>query len=123
METKRPLTPRFLDRLDRHLLLNKPEIWSTRTHLVLYYSFLFVALLTGLALIAPDDPRKDSSWESWTVPVALLSFIAFVVWIIYLLRFNVFKRFGARRPTERLVNFVLYFINIGCFIFFPFVKV
>src|SRR5688572_357477 len=122
METRRPLTPRFLHRLDRYLLLNKPEIWSTRTHLVLYYSILFVALLAGLAFLAPDDPRKDSSWESWMVLVSLLSFIALVVWVIYLLRFNVFKRYGAGRPIERLFVFALYFINIGCFVFFPFVK-
>jgi hypothetical protein len=122
METKRPVAPRFLVRLDRYLLLNKPEIWSTRTHLVLYYSFLFVALLAGLAFLAPDDPRKDSSWESWMGIVSLLSFIAFVVWVIYLLRFNVFKRYGAGRPIERLIIFALYFVSIGCFVFFPFVK-
>jgi hypothetical protein len=122
METNRPLVPGFLNRLDRKLLLNRPELWSARTHLVLYYSLLFIVLLTVLALIAPDDPRTSSGAQHWVGFVSLISFIAFVVWAIYLLRFNVFKRFGSGSAISRLSTFALYFVNIGCFVFFPFVK-
>jgi hypothetical protein len=122
MHTKRPLAPSFLNRLDRYLLLNKPEIWSARTHLVLYYGILFIALLTGIAFIVPDDPRTPSVAGFWTAFVWLISFVSFIGWLIYLLRFNVFKRYGLTSPVNRLITFILYFIAIGIFVLFGYVK-
>lgn len=122
MHTKRPLAPSFLNRLDRYLLLNKPEIWSARTHLVLYYGILFMALLTAISFVVPDDPRTDSVAGYWSMLVWLISFVSFIGWLIYLLRFNVFKRYGLTTAVNRLFIFILYFISIGIFVLFGYVK-
>ncbi len=46
--------PGFLKKVDQKLLLNKPDVWSTRTHLVLYYGILFILLLAGLCFLEID---------------------------------------------------------------------
>ena len=122
MRTQRPLAPSLINRLDSYLLLHKPEIWSARTHLVLFYGILFIALLTGIAFIAPDDPRTESPSSYWIGFVSLISLVSLVGWIIYLLRFNVFKRYGLTSPFNRLLTFLLYFISIGTFVSFCYVE-
>lgn len=118
---QRPLLPKFLKKYDEHLLLHKPEVWSIRTHLVIYYGLLFMATLAVISFLAPDDPREDSLSEIWAGFVSIISFLGLVIWIIYLLRFNVFKRFGTIKPGSRLAMFLLYFIATGVFVLFPYI--
>ncbi len=121
MRNKRPLTPGFLNRIDKYLLTHKPEVWSARTHLVVYYGVLFIAVLTALSFAIPDDPRSSSPMFYWIGFVVIISIIALTLWLIYLLRFNVFKRFGNIAPLSRLTTFVLYFISIVIIVVFPLV--
>ena len=121
MSSKRPLAPRFLNRLDHYLLINRPEVWSARTHLVAYYGLLFIAALTILSFLIPDDPRSPSPIVLWVVFLVIISILALIGWLIYLLRFNVFKRYGNIAPFSRLVTFMLYFVSAGIIILFPFV--
>ncbi len=122
MTNKRPFTPAIINKLDNYLLLHKPEIWSARTHLVAYYGILFMALLTGICFIVPDDPRSSSPFGYWLGFVAIICIIALVAWLFYLLRFNVFKRFGNITAIGRLQTFVLYFIAVGIIILFGFIE-
>lgn len=119
---KRFLAPGFLNRFDKWLLTNKPDTWSARTHLVLYYCGGFLAILALLAFIFPDDPRTDSGVFNWILFTSIITLIALVVWLIYLLRFNVFKRFGVTKPIDRLKTFLLYFISVGIIILISFVE-
>jgi hypothetical protein len=43
---KRPLVPSFLQKLDANLLRNKPAVWQTRTHLVIFFAIAFAAVLS-----------------------------------------------------------------------------
>ena len=117
MKFNRPFTPGFIKKLDERLLLHKPDTWSTRAHMVIYYSLLFMVILGGLCFIVPDDPRSGSAAPLWMTFVGLLAFIGFIVWMIYLLRFNVFKRFGNLDQFNGLKTFLLYFISIALMIF------
>ncbi|HEY8387710.1 MAG TPA: hypothetical protein VIK74_03860 [Parasegetibacter sp.] len=121
MDTKRPLVPGFLKKFDERLLLNQPEIWSTRVHLVLWYGFLFIAALASICFLAPADLRENSGVVYWIGFVIIATIISLVVWLIYLLRFNVFKRYGIIKPLGWLRTFLLYFICIGTIVLFPFV--
>ncbi len=112
MKTKRPLAPSFINHLDDYLLLNKPVTWTTRAHLVIYYTLVFSAVLTVLSFIVPSDPRSDSSVFVWVTLTAVLSVIGFITWCIFLFRFNVFKRFGEDKPFDALKTFLLYFIAV-----------
>jgi hypothetical protein len=113
MKIKRPLAPAFVNRLDEYLLLNKPDTWSTRAHLVVYYGLLFLIALTAICFLAPTDARERTTVYIWIVLVSILSLIGFIIWMIYLLRFNVFKRFGIVTMGDRLKHFMLYFLCVG----------
>ncbi len=121
MHNKRPLVPRWLNRLDEKLLKNHPETWTTRTHLVLYYGVLFILALAGLCFIVPDDPRTATGVVNWVMLVIMVAIVAFVVWMMYLLRFNVFKRYGNTTALSRLKVFVLYGVCIGTMVFAAYV--
>lgn len=113
MASKRPLTLPFINQLDRYLLLHKPVIWTTRAHLVAWYAFLFSVILATLCLLVPDNPLADSNSFVWTTLTGVLSFLGLIVWIIYLLRFNVFKRFGDNGKLDAVKNFLLFFSVAG----------
>jgi len=113
--------PGFLKRAEQKLLLNKPGIWSTRTHLVLYYGILFILLLTGLCFLEPTDLRARSTTDYWTGFMIIICVLALTVWLVYLLRFNVFKKYGNIQPLHGLVTFILYFIATGIIILFVFI--
>ena len=121
MNIKRPLVPGFLKRADQKLLLNKPGIWSTRTHLVLYYGLLFMLFLAVLSFLEPRDVRAYSTTEYWIGFVSVIAGIGIIVWLIYLLRFNVFKKYGNIHSLHGLGTFILYFISSGVFVLLPFV--
>ena len=113
--------PGFLKQAEQKLLLNKPGIWSTRVHLVVYYSVLFLLVLAVLCFLEPNDPRDYSTTDVWTGFVSIISGIGIIVWMIYLLRFNVFKKYGAIHPLHGLVTFLIYFLCTGIIISFTYV--
>lgn len=118
---KRPLVPAFLQKIDGRLLRNKPGVWQIRAHLVLYFTLLFAAALSLFCFLVFFDARQYSTLSGWVTFTVLVALIGFVFWLIYLLRFNVFKRFGNWYMFDGLKGFVLYFVSIAlivsvCFI-------
>lgn len=108
---KRPLVPAPLNRLDQWFLKNYPDVWSARTHLVLWFMLLLYVFIAAFSLLISDDPRTRSEMEYWCFAAGLLSFVGMVLWFIYLFRFNVFKRFGNLVPGDRLRTFMQYYIT------------
>ena len=116
MKNKRPLVPSFLQKLDDDLLRNKPVTWSARTHLVLYFAALFAVVLSLFCYLAFFDAKQYNNLGGWITFIGLLVFIGFVAWLIFLLRFNVFKRYGNWFAWDGLKSFGLYFISIGAMV-------
>ncbi|MEI7737033.1 MAG: hypothetical protein WCI49_16300, partial [Ferruginibacter sp.] len=116
MKNKRPLVPSFLQKLDDDLLRNKPVTWSARTHLVLYFAALFAVVLSLFCYLAFFDAKQYNNLGGWITFIGLIAFIGFVAWLIFLLRFNVFKRYGNWFAWDGLKSFGLYFISIGAMV-------
>lgn len=114
--SNRPFVPSFLKNLDNNLLRNKPGAWASRAHLVIYFSLLFSLLLFIFCYFVFFDVKQYSNIETWNVLVALVVFVGLVFWLIYLLRFNVFKRYGNWFSMDGLRDFLLYFVSIGAMI-------
>jgi len=104
------LKPPFLKQLDKYLLKNFPVSWSSRIHSAGIYGIIFAILIFFFSFIAPNDPRNRSTIYYWITLVAILSLLGFVFWMIYLLRFNVFKRYGLWKKTDTVKTYVFYFI-------------
>jgi hypothetical protein len=114
--SKRPFVPSFLQKLDDKLLRNKPGTWASRAHLVIYFTAVFALLLFMFCYFVFFDAKQYSNVGSWVVFVTLLVFVGFIFWLIYLLRFNVFKRYGNWFAVDGLRDFSLYFISIAAMV-------
>ena len=120
MKIKRPLAPDFIKKWDARLLITKPSAWATRAHMVLYYAGAFALLITAFGFLVPNDPRNSSNIYLWLSLLSVLCSIGFIVWVIYLLRFNVFKRFGIQKSGDGLKSFALYFSSVALITAIPF---
>jgi hypothetical protein len=109
---KRPLAPRFINKLDDYLLRNKPDTWTTRVHLVLYYTLMYALGLAVLCFVVPDNPLRDSYYGYWMAAQSCMVIVAIVVWIVYLVRFNTFKSFGLTHGGDRIKNYFLFFFTL-----------
>lgn len=118
---KQFLLPAFLKNYDRKLLLSNPSTWETRAHYVSWFSVLVSLLLVLIFLIIPNDPRHESTVYLPTFFLVILSIVGIVFYLIYLLRFNVFKRFGNYIRASMLSSFLYIFISVGWLIFLPFI--
>lgn len=118
---KHLLLPKFLKRFDRKLILNNPVAWSSRAHLVSWFGLLSTCFLVLLFLIIPNDPRRDSTVYLPVFFIAILSVVGIIFYLIYLLRFNVFKRFGSYTRASMLSSFLLIFTCLGLLISQPFI--
>ena len=121
MNSKRPFTPELVSQFDEKLLKNKPETWSARTHLVWYYCIIYFLMISAFSLLFMPDVRQRSAIEIWSVLVSLISFVGFIFWLIYLFRFNEFKRFAIQGKWDGLKTYTLYFIAIVPLIIAPFI--
>jgi hypothetical protein len=113
--------PSFLQKLDKYLLLNYPTIWSSRIHLSLFFSSIIAVTLYILFLLINKDARANSSEFTSTSLLTILIIIALVVYCIYLLRFNVFKRFGVWKKLDSLLVFFFSFLSACSIIFWAFI--
>lgn len=108
MEIKR--TSSFIKRMDQYLLKNSPVTWSSRIHTAGIYSIGFSLLIAMICFIVPNDPRSYTNIHYWITLMTVLSLLGFIFWMIYLLRFNVFKRFGTWKNGDTLKTFLFYFL-------------
>ncbi len=121
MNSKRPFAPELVSQFDEKLLKNKPGTWSARTHMVWYYCIIYFLLIAAFSFLFMPDVRQHSAIEIWSVLVSLISFVGLIFWLIYLLRFNEFKRFAIQGKWDGLKTYALYFIAIVPLIIAPFI--
>ncbi len=114
--SKRLLVPSFLQKLDDKLLRSKPGTWASRTHLLVYFAAVFAMLLFVFCYFVFFDAKQYSNVEVWASFVSVLAFIGLVFWLIYLLRFNVFKRYGNWSAYDGLRDLLLYFTSIAALV-------
>lgn len=119
METNKPSS--FIKRIDQYLLKNSPVTWSTRIHTACLYGLGFSMLLLIISFIVSNDPRKGTDIYYWVTLVIIISLLAFIFWMIYLLRFNVFKRYGSWKSTDTLKTFIFYFFITLIIVSWPFI--
>jgi hypothetical protein len=118
---KRIFFPAFLERYDRKLLLNNPGSWSSRLHRVAWIVLIAALVLTSYFLLQPNDPRTNSTVYLPTLLLSVIAVVGFVFWMIYLLRFNVFKRFGPTSPWSFTAMFLQIFASIGLLVSLVFI--
>lgn len=107
----RPLVPGWLKKIDRKLMSDYPLLWTLRVHFVIWYVILAGLISAIYFCIKPDDPRQDSTLYFPVAVMVIIALISTVIWLIFLLRFNVFKRFGHYRAKHGVISLFAYFIS------------
>ncbi len=113
--------PSFLHRIDNYLLKNKPAVWSTRIHFVAFFTTVISVLLFALLLYVNIDPRESSDEFTWVLLVSIMVILSVVIYLMYLLRFNVFKRFGEWDTKDSLLSFLFFMLTFGGIYFWGFI--
>lgn len=112
MENSSSSTRSFWRKIDHQWLIHKPVLWSTRLHRVVPLILGAGALLFLLFYVFAADARSNSETYIGVVLLSIVSLIGFVFWMIFLLRFNVFKRFGNWNTMDSLWHFLAYFLIV-----------
>jgi hypothetical protein len=113
--------PPFMHRIDNYLLKSKPAVWSTRFHFVAYFTTVVTTILFALLFYVNSDPRESSDQFTWVLLVAIMVVLSVVVFLMYLLRFNVFKRFGEWNTIDSLLSFLFYMLTFASIYFWGFI--
>src|SRR5687767_1859468 len=118
----RPLAPGFLKRLDDRWLKKHPILWSSRILWVFYYGSLIMLLISLISVFVYTPVMSRQSVYTGNLLITIISIISCVFWVIYLLRFNPFKRFSFETKLDGLKVFLLYltgFLFIFSWAFIP----
>lgn len=109
---------RFLEKIDRYLLVNFPRLWGSRIHHILFYSFL-ANIFTGLFIFTlfrpklnfesisylPDYNLSDLIWLI-IIPEA----IVFIIWFYTQSLFNVEGEYGNTHYTIGFLEIAIFLI-------------
>jgi hypothetical protein len=108
LKTLNSFTPNFLKKIDKHLLLNYPDIWATKVHHVAFWGSIYFLLLTGFAWTYPlatdNVPEMGSVFLISMLPGA----IAALYWVYQLSLFRIEKNFGLSNSETRFRTQLLY---------------
>ena len=117
--------PNFMKQFNHYLLLNKPNLWATRVHMVVFLGLFFSLILVGIFFLLPMNYWVRSEITTYISFVSIFSVISLIIWLIYLFRFNPFKRFAddatVRKTGSALVEFGSYWLAISMFVIWPFI--
>jgi len=120
--SNRPFALPFIKKLDEKWMKKHPLLWSSRIHLVLYYGALLLIPILLISFFTYYSPLSENSPWIGNVLLTIICIISVVIWLIYLLRFNPYKRFYIEKPLSFLRTFLLYLfilIFITSWIFLP----
>lgn len=110
-----------MHRIDNYLLKNKPAVWSTRIHFVAFFTTLVTLVLFALLFYVNIDPREKTDEFTWVLLVSIIVTLSVVVYLLYLLRFNVFKRFGEWDTKDSILSFLFFMFTFGAIYFWGFI--
>lgn len=117
--------PSFIKQFNHYLLLNKPNLWATRVCMVVFLGLLFSTLLVGISFLVPMNYWQESKIAIIISFTVIFSIISFIVWLVYLFRFNPVKRFAddntVRKPGSALIEFISYSFCICMFVLWSFI--
>ena len=113
------LSPKFITKIDSHLLVNHPDIWMSKIHYVGWNGLLLFACSALLGLFLPIHLIRDVQYELWYFLLSLLSVIVMCFWIYHYAIFNKEKNFGNFHLADEYRNFILVFISVLIFLLVP----
>ncbi|MCC5943681.1 MAG: hypothetical protein JJT94_02000 [Bernardetiaceae bacterium] len=113
------LTPPFLSRLDKHLLLNYPAIWATKVHYVLFYGVLSFVLLFGLTFLFPTTPASGLPIVGTWIFLSVLAIVPTLFWMYKQTLYSIEKLRGERFYSMEYIRIGIYILCLSIMLGIP----
>ncbi|MDJ0899244.1 MAG: hypothetical protein QNJ55_10570 [Xenococcus sp. MO_188.B8] len=98
---------RFLQRIDRYLLLKYPRLWAMRIHDAYYYGLLADFLIIFLIMIFPFKPHHIQ--YIWTAGIMVLAIdITLLIYISTKQRYDIEKQYGNTSKNKGYLEIIGY---------------
>ncbi len=105
------LTPNWLQRLDRHLLLNDPILWATRIHHVFFWGVLGLLLAGFYGYYVPVGERQPVLWVGGTFLMGLVAAGGLIFWWTRLLDFPATQQAGRLKGWLSIRNLLIFLLG------------
>lgn len=110
---------KFLNKIDKTLLLNYPKVWISKIHYVAFYGICLWLFSGILGLVIPITPSNTEDIGMWYFLISIISFVLFCFWIYRYVIFNNEKKFGIQHWFDAYLNFLLTIICVAFYTFAP----
>lgn len=90
-----------------------PDYFSFRWPWVLFFGIAVHILIAVVSVLSGWDVRYRSQYEIWSSFIFIVAILALVFYLIYILRFNIFKRFGKLSSWHFSGGFLMYFLSMA----------
>ncbi|MCE3259216.1 MAG: hypothetical protein K0S12_857 [Bacteroidetes bacterium] len=113
------ITPKFINRLDAHLLVHHPVVWMSKIHYVAWHGLLLWLFSAFLGLVLPIHLKRDLQYELWYFLFTVIGVLLLCFWVYHHAIFNREKNYGSRSFLDEFKNFILVFISVAVFLLVP----
>lgn len=114
------LSPPFLLKLDRHLLLKYPQVWATKIHFLLFFGILWTLLVSLHAITQSISPDSIPNPETYFYLLFIPFYIGLGFWAFKVYLFRPERDFGEYSGKADLGNQLIYLLGIGLLALAPF---
>lgn len=104
------IKPKFLQKLDRYLLLNYPRIWITKIHYIFYYGLLANMILNLLVFLFIQSHQIHEFIRFIIVLVIIIEVILYIVWYNLQFLFSVEQEYGNINYFSIFSEIIIYTI-------------
>lgn len=106
------MTPTFLQKIDKQLLLNHPTIWATRIHHLLFWGGLYACGMYLLATFYPTSTQNIPDINA-IFPISLLcGFLVFLYWAYQVSLYRPQEQFGVLPKAYSIKELGIYMMGI-----------
>jgi len=113
------ITPKFINRIDAHLLVKHPVLWMSKIHYSLWYGMLLWFLSALIGLLVPINLKERIEYELWYFLFTVVGAVVLCFWVYNHVIFNKEKNYGYKKFTDEYKNFVLVFFSVAIFLMVP----
>ena len=115
------LIPTFLKKIDRKLLLNRPGIWASQIHYLIFFALIGLGFVLLHASLIPIDTNNVPDPEIGFVVLFIPCVMVLAVWAWRVSLFKVEKGFGIREGGTAMRDQFIYASGILMLAAIPFV--
>lgn len=106
------MTPTFLQKIDKQLLLNHPTIWATRIHHLLFWGGLYACGMYLLATFYPTSTQNIPDINT-VFPISLLcGFLIFLYWAYQVSLYRPQEQFGVLPKAYSVKELGIYVMGL-----------